>query len=150
MSAEIVRINKEQPEASLVTYVAEQLKAGQVLGMPTDTFYGLAADPVNLRAVDRIYDIKTRSRHKPLSLLIESIDQADYEIEGGFERQMPHWAEQLFLGKSDEDRAAIRVKDRESGAVAFSYVVVKEGPWKKGQSAAEACAKHIKEVVARE
>src|ERR1700739_1652946 len=45
--------------------------------MPTDTFYGLAADPFNLRAVDRVYDIKTRSRHKPLSLLIESTDQAE-------------------------------------------------------------------------
>jgi len=45
--------------------------------MPTDTFYGLASDPFNLRAVDRVYDIKTRNRHKPLSLLIESIDQAE-------------------------------------------------------------------------
>jgi len=45
--------------------------------MPTDTFYGLAADPFNLRAVDKVYDIKTRSRHKPLSLLIESTDQAE-------------------------------------------------------------------------
>ena len=44
--------------------------------MPTDTFYGLAADPFNLHAVDRVYEIKTRSRHKPLSLLIESVDQA--------------------------------------------------------------------------
>ena len=46
--------------------------------MPTDTFYGLAADPLNLRAVDLIYDVKTRSRHKPLSLLIESVEQAEY------------------------------------------------------------------------
>src|SRR5438309_4587764 len=45
--------------------------------MPTDTFYGLAADPFNLRAVDRVYDIKTRSRHKPLSLLIENVEQAE-------------------------------------------------------------------------
>src|SRR5205823_2493653 len=44
--------------------------------MPTDTFYGLAADPFNLRAVDRVYEIKSRSRHKPLSLLIENVDQA--------------------------------------------------------------------------
>ncbi|HEX6466749.1 MAG TPA: L-threonylcarbamoyladenylate synthase, partial [Terriglobales bacterium] len=44
---------------------------------PTDTFYSLAADPLNLKAVERIYDIKSRSRHKPLSLLIESIDQAE-------------------------------------------------------------------------
>jgi len=73
---EIVKINSQQPESSLVTYVAEKIRAGEVLGMPTDTFYGLAADPFNLHAVDRVYDIKSRSRHKPLSLLIESVDQA--------------------------------------------------------------------------
>lgn len=75
--AEILKINYENPETSLVKYAAEQIRAGQVLGMPTDTFYGLAADPFNLRAVDRVYEIKSRSRHKPLSLLIESIDQAE-------------------------------------------------------------------------
>ncbi len=73
---EIVKINQDQPEASLVAYVAEKIRSGQVLGMPTDTFYGLAADPFNLHAVDRVYEIKSRSRHKPLSLLIESVDQA--------------------------------------------------------------------------
>jgi tRNA threonylcarbamoyl adenosine modification protein (Sua5/YciO/YrdC/YwlC family) len=73
---EIIRINTEHPEASLVSYVAEKIRAGAVVGMPTDTFYGLAGDPFNLHAVDRIYEIKTRSRHKPLSLLIESVDQA--------------------------------------------------------------------------
>ena len=77
MRAEILKINQETPEASLVKYAAEQIRAGQVLGMPTDTFYGLAADPFNLRAVDRVYEIKSRLRHKPLSLLIESVDQAE-------------------------------------------------------------------------
>jgi L-threonylcarbamoyladenylate synthase len=75
--AEIVKINSETPEVSLVKYAADQIRSGEVLGMPTDTFYGLAADPFNLRAVERVYDIKTRSRHKPLSLLIESTDQAE-------------------------------------------------------------------------
>ncbi|MGH9528470.1 MAG: L-threonylcarbamoyladenylate synthase [Terriglobales bacterium] len=77
MRAEIVKINSETPEASLVRYAADQIRAGEVLGMPTDTFYGLAADPFNLRAVDRVYEIKSRSRHKPLSLLIESVEQAE-------------------------------------------------------------------------
>lgn len=77
MRAEIVRINTEHPEPSLIRYAADQIRAGQVLGMPTDTFYGLAADPLNLRAVERVYEIKSRSRHKPLSLLIESTDQAE-------------------------------------------------------------------------
>lgn len=77
MRAEIVKISSENPESSLVAYAAEQIKSGQVLGMPTDTFYGLAADPFNLRAVERVYEIKSRSRHKPLSLLIESEEQAE-------------------------------------------------------------------------
>ena len=78
MAAEIVKINPETPDMRLVSYVADRIKAGQVVGMPTDTFYGLAADPLNLRAVDLIYEVKTRSRHKPLSLLIESVEQAEY------------------------------------------------------------------------
>ena len=45
----------------LVSYIADRIKQGQVVGMPTDTFYGLAADPFNLRAVDRVYDVKSRS-----------------------------------------------------------------------------------------
>ncbi len=77
MRPEIVKISSEKPEASLIRYAADQIRAGEVLGMPTDTFYGLAADPYNLRAVDRVYEIKSRSRHKPLSLLVESIDQAE-------------------------------------------------------------------------
>lgn len=77
MRAEIIKVNAENPEPSLIRYAADQIRAGQVLGMPTDTFYGLAADPLNLRAVDRVYDIKSRSRHKPLSLLIDSVEQAE-------------------------------------------------------------------------
>jgi len=75
--AEIIKVNKDNPEASLIRYAADHIRSGEVLGMPTDTFYGLAADPFNLRAVERVYDIKSRSRHKPLSLLIEGTDQAE-------------------------------------------------------------------------
>ena len=60
-------------------YVVSCLKSGKVTGMPTDTFYGLAVDPVNLRAVERIYEIKGRLKHKPLSLLIANVGQA-YEL----------------------------------------------------------------------
>jgi tRNA threonylcarbamoyl adenosine modification protein (Sua5/YciO/YrdC/YwlC family) len=78
LAAEIVKINPETPDMRMISYVADRIKAGLVVGMPTDTFYGLSADPLNLRAVDLIYDVKSRSRHKPLSLLIESVEQAEY------------------------------------------------------------------------
>ena len=77
MSAEIVKINPDRPEKSLISYVADRIRSGHVLGMPTDTFYGLAADPFNLRAVELIYIVKSRLKHKPLSLLVESVDQAE-------------------------------------------------------------------------
>ena len=76
MSAEILRIHPDEPEPELVAYVVSCLRSGKVVGIPTDTFYGLAVDPVNLRAVERIYEIKTRLKHKPLSLLIGNLSQA--------------------------------------------------------------------------
>ena len=89
LDAELLRIHPDEPEPEHVHRVSQALDAGQVVALPTDTFYGLAVDPVNLRAVDRIYDLKTRARHKPLSLLIADVAQA-YElargIDGGFDR----------------------------------------------------------------
>ncbi len=76
MLAEILHIHPDEPEPALVERVARALDAGEVVALPTDTFYGLAVDPVNLRAVDRIYEIKERSRHKPLSLLISDVHEA--------------------------------------------------------------------------
>lgn len=74
---EIIRVNAQEPEPSLVNYVADRIRHGGVVGMPTDTFYGLAVDPYNLHAVERVYEIKQRGRHKPLSLLIESVERAE-------------------------------------------------------------------------
>ncbi len=46
------------------------LKKGGIVAFPTDTVYGLGADPLNARAVDRIYDVKKRPRNLPLPLLL--------------------------------------------------------------------------------
>ena len=76
LSAEILRIHPDEPEADRIEYVATCIRAGKVVGIPTDTFYGLAVDPVNLRAVESIYEIKSRLKQKPLSLLVSGLSQA--------------------------------------------------------------------------
>ena len=89
MTAEILRIDPDQPEPALIEYVARCLESGQPVALPTDTFYGLAVDPVNLRAVDRIYELKNRARHKPLSLLIADSGQANglaRDVDTAFDR----------------------------------------------------------------
>src|SRR6266704_855841 len=49
---------------------------GSVIAIPTDTFYGLAADPFNLAAVDEIYRVKGRPETRALPILVNSIEQA--------------------------------------------------------------------------
>jgi L-threonylcarbamoyladenylate synthase len=50
------------------------LAAGGVVAFPTETFYGLAADARNERAVERIFEIKGRSFNNPLALIISRAD----------------------------------------------------------------------------
>ena len=50
---------------------------GEVVAVPTDTVYGLAADAKNERAVAQIYALKGRPESKPLSVLVSGI--ADVE-----------------------------------------------------------------------
>jgi L-threonylcarbamoyladenylate synthase len=49
------------------------LRAGGVIGFPTDTAYGLGADPFSEPAVRRIFEIKGRSEAKPILVLVDSI-----------------------------------------------------------------------------
>ena len=97
MSAEILRMHPDEPEADRVRYVVRCLQSGQVVGMPTDTFYGLAVDPVNLRAVESIYEIKTRVKNKPLSLLIANAEQA-YELARDIGADFDKLAERFWPG----------------------------------------------------
>jgi L-threonylcarbamoyladenylate synthase len=53
------------------------LRGGGVIGFPTDTAYGLGADPFSERAVRRIFEIKGRPEDKPILLLVNSIEMAD-------------------------------------------------------------------------
>jgi tRNA threonylcarbamoyl adenosine modification protein (Sua5/YciO/YrdC/YwlC family) len=76
LSAEILRVHPDEPQPDRIDYIVSCLRNGDVVALPTDTFYGLAVDPVNLRAVEQIYQIKTRQKHKPLSLLISTLAQA--------------------------------------------------------------------------
>src|ERR1700683_2722491 len=57
-------------------YAASFIRRGLVVGTPTDTVYGLAADPFNLAAVEEVYRVKGRPDAKALPILVSSIEQA--------------------------------------------------------------------------
>lgn len=56
---------------------AERLRAGAVVSFPTDTVYALAASLSSPAAVRRIYEIKHRSRQKPLPVLLSNVRHID-------------------------------------------------------------------------
>lgn len=97
MSAELLRVDPDEPEPEKIEYIVRCLQGGSVVGLPTDTFYGLAVDPVNLHAVDQIYVIKQRMRHKPLSLLLANAAQA-YEIARNLDGKFDRLTERFWPG----------------------------------------------------
>lgn len=55
---------------------AQQLSKGELLGVPTETVYGLAADAQNGEAVAKIYETKGRPHFNPLIVHVETIEAA--------------------------------------------------------------------------
>lgn len=76
MSAELLRISPENPDPAAIRYAAEFIRRGQIVAIPTDTFYGIAADPFNLAAVEEIYRVKGRPETRALPILVNSTRSA--------------------------------------------------------------------------
>jgi len=66
-----------------VQRAVELLRAGEVVALPTETVYGLAANALDARAVERIFEIKARPAHNPIIVHVASIEMA--------KRCVAHW-----------------------------------------------------------
>lgn len=66
----------DPPPVEAVKAAARALTSGQVVAIPTDTVYGLAADPFSTGAADRIFSLKRRPRDVSLPVLVASPEQA--------------------------------------------------------------------------
>ena len=76
MAAEVLKVSAGSPDGEAIRYAAQLISRGGVVGVPTDTFYGLAADPFNLAAVEEIYRVKGRPENRALPILVSSTEQA--------------------------------------------------------------------------
>src|SRR5450432_3266898 len=68
-----------------VRHAAELLRAGEVVALPTETVYGLAANALNERAVAKIFQIKGRPDNNPIIVHVASNEMA--------KRCVEHWPE---------------------------------------------------------
>ena len=82
MAAQTVIIDPAAPEKAFAL-CGETIRKGGVIAYPTDTVYGLGADPRNSEAIRRIFAIKGRESDQPILLLLSDA------------RQVADWAESV-------------------------------------------------------
>lgn len=86
----IVKFDPARPEEAF-SRCKDVISSGGVLVYPTDTFYGLGADPKNPASVKRLFEIKARQADQPILLLIDDAAEVRNwarEITGETERLM--------------------------------------------------------------
>ncbi len=71
MRAARVLVDALRPDAAFGR-CRDTIRRGGVIAYPTDTFYGLGADPRNAEAVRRLFTLKERRMDQPVLLLIAS------------------------------------------------------------------------------
>lgn len=74
-----------------IARAAQALQRGDLIGLPTETVYGLAADAYNANAVAKIFDIKGRPSDHPLIVHVTDIDSAKR-----FASDIPDFAKRLI------------------------------------------------------
>jgi L-threonylcarbamoyladenylate synthase len=72
----IVSARGDPAPAASIAAAARALAAGDIVGIPTDTVYGLAADAFHSGASDRLFAIKRRPRTVELPVLVADVAQA--------------------------------------------------------------------------
>jgi tRNA threonylcarbamoyl adenosine modification protein (Sua5/YciO/YrdC/YwlC family) len=65
----ILEINPQNPQKRLIRRATEIIRQGGIIAYPTDTYYGIGCDIFNKSAIERVYKLKRRSKHKPFSFI---------------------------------------------------------------------------------
>ncbi|MCU0783605.1 MAG: L-threonylcarbamoyladenylate synthase [Verrucomicrobia bacterium] len=76
MPAEVLPTHTPVLFAAAIQRAAELLRAGEVVALPTETVYGLAANALDAAAVAQIYEAKGRPAHNPIIVHVASVEMA--------------------------------------------------------------------------
>jgi L-threonylcarbamoyladenylate synthase len=72
----ILKIDPHAPDPTTLSEAATIIAGGGIVAYPTDTLYGLAVDPRNDAAVERLYRAKERDANLAVPLIAGSLEQA--------------------------------------------------------------------------
>jgi tRNA threonylcarbamoyl adenosine modification protein (Sua5/YciO/YrdC/YwlC family) len=72
---QIISASSDDPQEDSLCRAVDGMRAGGVVGVPTDTFYGLAVDCFNADALRRMNRLKGKDEDSPILLLAAYVDQ---------------------------------------------------------------------------
>lgn len=75
MNTQLITINPDNPDSSLIAQAARVIKNGGLVSFPTETIYGLGANGLDPEAVKKIFLAKGRPQDNPLILHVASVEQ---------------------------------------------------------------------------
>ena len=79
--AEIMQIDPAGVSPQLIDKAAEVIQGGGVIIYPTETLYGLGANPLDPEAMKKLYAIKGREKAKPIPFLIKDQEMLETLVE---------------------------------------------------------------------
>ncbi len=77
LTTSLIETSVDQPDGRAVATIAEAVRDGEVVAVPSDALYVLLADPFNLNAVAKVFEAKRREIHRSLPLLVEGVPMAE-------------------------------------------------------------------------
>ena len=128
--------NRSEPTETELARAAAGIREGEAVVYPTETVYGLGADATDSEAVERVFELKSRDRSKPLSIGVGGVAAAQRHTRPSerarrfmraflpgpvtvvVERE-PSLPEALTAGR---DRVGVRVPDHEAALSLFERV----------------------------
>jgi L-threonylcarbamoyladenylate synthase len=113
--SELIQVDPITPDPEIIRKACELLEAGELVGVPTETVYGIACAPEHL---EKLYAAKERDRGKPIARLAANLEQVE-ALGANFGRDGKVLAEKYWPGpltlvlETPEGTTGFRVPDHE-------------------------------------
>src|SRR6185503_21030053 len=78
----VLKLDADHPQPELIAKAASIIQAGGLVAFPTETVYGLGADAMNERAIQKIFEAKGRPADNPLIVHVNNRSMLDRVAEG--------------------------------------------------------------------
>lgn len=80
-SPAVMPVTSPEERSAALAAAVDALRAGEPVGVPTDTVYGLAADAADAGAVKRLFELKERPYDRSIAVLVADVDGAAALVE---------------------------------------------------------------------